>query len=169
MSLPPRNATRLGAVGASSSSVGRVTRGQCSPDWCGKCGYGVWVPGCGAEHPKAEQHPHESTWLQAVHSILRYQVWDCSLWGEQGLPMPGASFHSCRGSNTIAASPVSSLPLLLLVFLSAERWECTQLESWQPVPLSFLLSLSHPPIPLLQHPARVSRAGGLILLMKVTG
>lgn len=40
MSLPPCNATRLGAVGASSSSVGRVTRGQCSPVWCGKRGYG---------------------------------------------------------------------------------------------------------------------------------
>lgn len=57
--------------------------------------------------------------------------------------MPGASFHSCRGSTTIAASPVSSLPPLLLVFLGAERWECAQLESWQPAPLSFLLSLSH--------------------------
>lgn len=93
-------------------------------------------------------------WLQAVHTILGYQVWDCSLWGEQGLPMPGASFRSCRGSNTIAASPVSSLPLLLLVFLGAERWECAQLEGWQPALLSFLLSLSHPPTPLLQHPAR---------------
>lgn len=58
--------------------------------------------------------------------------------------MPGASFHGRRGSNTVAASPVSSLPLLLLVFLGAERWERVQLEGWQPAPLSFLLSLSHP-------------------------
>lgn len=83
--------------------------------------------------------------------------------------MPGASFHSCRGSNTIAASPVSFLPLLLLVFLGVERWECAQLEGWQPAPLSFLLSLSHPLTPLLQHPAG-RRAGGPILLMsKVVG
>lgn len=61
--------------------------------------------------------------------------------------------HSCRGSNTIAASQVSSLPLLLLVFLGAERWERVQLEGWKPGPLSFLLSLL-PSTPLpLQHPA----------------
>lgn len=117
-----------------------------------RVGLGIWVPGCGAEHPKEEQQPHKPTWLQAVHTTLGYQVWHCSLWGEQGLPVPGASFHSCRGSNTVAASPVSSL--LLLVFLGAERWECAQLEGWQPALLSFLLSLSHPPTPLLQHPAQ---------------
>lgn len=97
---------------AAQSSVARV-------------GIGVWFPECGAEHPKAEQQPHEPTWLPAVLSILGDQVWDCSLWGEQGWPVPGSSFHSCRGSNTIAPSPVSSFPFLLLVFLGAERWECT--------------------------------------------
>lgn len=39
---------------------------------------------------------------------------------------------------------LQSLPLLLLVFLGAERWELIQLKGWQSAPLSFLLSLSHP-------------------------
>ena len=77
--------------------------------------------------------------------------------------MPGASFHGCRGSNTVAAYPVSSLPFLLLVFLGAERWERVQLEGWQPAPLSFLLSLSHP----LLLPSRTlprGRAGQVVVL-----
>lgn len=68
---PPMQCNKVRCCGGKQQLCGQSHK---RPDWCGKCGYGVWVPGCGAEHPKAEQHPYESTWLQAVHSILRYQV-----------------------------------------------------------------------------------------------
>lgn len=63
---------------------------------------------------------------------------------QRGWAVPGASCHSRRSSNTIAASPVSSLPLLLPVFLGAERWDAP---SWragsQPLSPSFCLSPTH--------------------------
>lgn len=140
----PRRATRFQHRRGCRGCVDRAVGGQHSPLWGGKGGRGgVWASWERVRAPKGRAGCPEPARLQAVRPIP-----GCPVWGhspcQRGWAVPDASCHSCRSSDTIAASPVSSLPLLLPVFLGAERWEAP---SWragsQPLSPSFCLSPTH--------------------------